>query len=104
MANRLGSIRIPLEERFWAKVKKRKSGCWEWIGAISDGYGSIAVQKGDRRSRPQKAHHVSWFLFYGVWPTQWILHHCDNRKCVRPSHLYEGTGKNNADDREKRAQ
>ena len=103
MGNRAGSIRIPLEERFWSKVVKRRSGCWEWVGAIHrKGYGVIYVLNGEHKSKAHRVHRVAWFLHYGYWPTKWVLHTCDNRKCVRPSHLYEGTGKNNADDREER--
>jgi hypothetical protein len=31
-------------------------------------------------------------------------HHCDNKRCVRPDHLYEGTPKDNTRDRIKRNQ
>ena len=31
-----------------------------------------------------------------------ICHHCDNRICVRPKHLFLGTAKDNAQDREKK--
>jgi hypothetical protein len=30
------------------------------------------------------------------------LHHCDNPPCFRPSHVYEGTMKQNAEDRTER--
>lgn len=29
---------------------------------------------------------------------KWILHHCDNPSCVRPSHLYVGTQQDNTND------
>lgn len=103
MGNKAGNIRATLKERFWAKVRKRKSGCWEWVGAIHrKGYGVIYVLNGEHKSKAHRAHRVAWFLHYGVWPTKWILHTCDNRKCERPKHLYEGTGKDNSDDRENR--
>ena len=30
--------------------------------------------------------------------TNWVLHHCDNKWCVNPDHLYLGSPKNNAID------
>ena len=34
-----------LAERFWANVKKRKSGCWEWTaGTDSKGYGQLRLK------------------------------------------------------------
>ena len=34
--------------------------------------------------------------------TNWILHHCDNKWCVNPEHLYLGSPKDNAIDNAKR--
>ncbi len=33
-------------------------------------------------------------------PTQFVLHKCDNRKCVNVAHLFQGTAKDNAVDRD----
>jgi hypothetical protein len=30
--------------------------------------------------------------------SQWVLHRCDNKMCVRPSHLYSGSHQENMDD------
>jgi hypothetical protein len=44
---------------------------------------------------------VAWMLFYGPIPAgKWVLHLCDQRECARPEHLYLGTAKSNAWDRE----
>jgi len=72
-------------------------GCWDWVASTnSDGYGLFS--KGSSR----KAHQVSYELFVGPLPHGRIcvLHRCNNRRCVRPSHLYLGTQKENARDRE----
>jgi hypothetical protein len=84
----------PLAERFWLFVDK-SDGCWEWRGfCVPDGYGRL---KND--GKQLKAHRVSWELHNGPIPDgMWVLHHCDNRKCVRPDHLFLGTHQDNMDD------
>jgi hypothetical protein len=82
-----------LSERFWSKVQKTDC-CWNWIGSITDGYGYFKVG-----GKTLKATRVSWELANGPIPEGlWMLHHCDNRKCVRPDHLFPGTQQDNVDD------
>ena len=48
---------------------------------------------------PHLAHRVVYELLVGPIPYgKMVLHHCDNRKCVNPDHLYTGTHQNNMDD------
>lgn len=89
-----------LERRFWGKVNKRE-GCWEWTGTLhKSGYGGTCAGK----SRTGKngtitTHRLSWLLTFGDIPDKlFVLHKCDNKKCVRPDHLFLGTQKDNMGD------
>lgn len=90
--------RLSIEDRFWSKVKKT-SGCWEWQGSChsKSHYGTIGI-----KGKTVFAHRYSYSLKHGVMPKQMVLHSCDNRICVNPSHLREGTAKDNAQDMVKR--
>jgi hypothetical protein len=82
--------------RFWSFVVP-VGDCWEWTGAISpQGYGRFGWAMSDVRM----AHRVAWALTNGPIPADMhVLHRCDNRPCVRPSHLFLGTNRDNVDDK-----
>jgi HNH endonuclease len=84
------------EERFWKRVKK-SSKCWEWQGRLEEsGYARIKRQ-GQRTQI--FVHRLAWELVNGLIPDGLdILHTCDNRKCVRPTHLFLGTATDNMQD------
>ena len=80
-------------ERFMAKVSIRaNSGCWNWTGSKSgSGYGQFWNGK---RNIP--AH---WFLLKAVPKNGFeACHRCDNKLCVRPSHIFIGTRSDNMKD------
>ena len=78
--------RIDLDER---------TGCWNWRGAKSRGYG-IAKWRG----RLIHAHRLSAILWLGLKNNSPLLalHKCDNAACFNPKHIYLGTQSQNIRD------
>src|SRR3990167_2883715 len=86
------------DERFWAKVPNRGTGCWEWAAARdknpANDYGFFGF-----RGSIWRASRVAWVLSYGEIPEgKCVLHSCDNPPCVRPDHLFLGTQADNVRD------
>ena len=79
------------------------TACWLWTRRrCPKGYGRAQVAP----NRPlMRANRYAWNLMVGPIPDgMWVLHHCDNRLCVRAdpdptvSHLFLGTNQDNIDD------
>jgi hypothetical protein len=71
------------------------SGCWLWLASVTaGGYGQIGYQ-----GRQAYAHRVSWALHNGPIPEGMsVLHRCDVRCCINPTHLFLGNQADNMDD------
>jgi hypothetical protein len=85
-------------KRFWDKVNRTSdpSDCWEWnAGKFPNGYGQFRL-----RGKTKYSHRLSYeFCFGTIPPNICVCHKCDNPLCVRPSHLFLGTHKDNAIDK-----
>ena len=75
--------------------------CYELDGPKRDGY--VRIQIGNSREPGRllfSAHRIAWMAVNGPIPIGGqVLHHCDNRACIRASHLYLGSHADNVRDR-----
>lgn len=80
-----------------------QNDCWPWIAHVAPtGYAGFWL---GRKFKPHKvsAHRLMFSLQYGPIPDGLqACHKCDNRRCVNPGHIFLGTHKDNADDRERK--
>lgn len=82
--------------KFWRHVDVpvlSQDDCWLWTGATDGvhGYGRFMM-----RGKNTSAQRVAWMLIYGPIPDGlYVCHKCDTPGCVRPSHLFIGTSRDN---------
>lgn len=93
------------ELRLAQKIQRRQRGCWLWTGPVNaGGYGYMTVGRkmrlsvaadGRRYKRygvTRLVHRVVYRMAFGPLPKGLVLDHvykrgCQNKRCVRPSHL-----------------
>lgn len=70
-------------------------GCWEWQGCCgSHGYGQMTYKR-----KGMVTHRAAYEVFCGPIPAGvMVLHKCDYRRCINPSHLFLGTAQDNTND------
>jgi hypothetical protein len=84
---RRGNKRIPKQPHSLSDLYDRSSlstsGCVEWQGPISGGYGKVRIG-----GKYYQVHRVSFVLNGGTIPDDKHLHHrCKNKICINPDHL-----------------
>lgn len=87
------------DEQWVAKLLSMRSisdsGCWEFTGGITLGYGYMTW-----KSKSRRVHRIAASLWLGMDIDSPLLvcHKCDNKKCFNPNHLFLGSSGDNMRD------
>ncbi len=89
---------MAIRERLLNRALYRDTGCIEYLGANTTGYGCMRVD-----GKTKLVHRLAWEVWRGPIPDGLnVLHHCDNPPCFNTAHLYLGTQSDNTRDRHAR--
>lgn len=93
-------MRLPQKERDYLLFRlllnvEEEGACTVWQGGVnSKGYGTISVA-----GKNLYVHRVMYALMKGPVPDGvFVCHHCDNRRCIKPDHLFLGHPIDNYED------
>lgn len=76
----------PAIDRTLARCVETRDGCWEFTGALSQGYGVVGA--GPRGTGTVLTHRLTYTFFVAEVPAGLDLDHlCRNRACCNPWHL-----------------
>ena len=81
------------------KSRVQPSGCWEFTGGTTVGYGSI-IGPDFIGLKKVLTHRLAWVAFKGesIPDGLFVCHRCDNPLCFNPDHLFLGTQQDNLRD------
>lgn len=79
----------PVMERLWEKVEKAgEDDCWPWYGADGNGTRPPTISVEGKIFTAYRV--VFEDAYRPLEKSEWVLHSCDDSRCMNPRHMYLG--------------